>query len=56
MKFEDWLAAVDALADENGGSFPSYTQMTGVECWREAYDDGLTPDEAWSEEMWAGAT
>jgi hypothetical protein len=53
--FEAWLAAVDVLANAAGGT-GSYTQQTGIECWRDSYEDDLTPEDAWWEEVWAGAT
>ena len=58
MKFEEWLAAIDALSDAEGARSEdgrSYTEMTGRDCWRDAFDDGLSPQDAWSEEKLAGA-
>ena len=57
MTFEEHCAAVDVLALKCGAldAGQSYTAQTGVECWREGFDDGMTPAEAWSEEMWASA-
>lgn len=52
--FELWLAELDALAAAEGCDTP-YTQQTGPECWRESYDDGMTPAEAWAEEKYYGA-
>lgn len=57
LNFNEWLASVDVLADAEGARCSdgrSYTEMTGRECWREAYDDGVTPQAAWSEEKLAG--
>lgn len=58
MLFTEWLDAIDALADAESARGPdgrSYTQATGAECWLDAFEDGMTPDEAWSEEKIAGA-
>lgn len=59
MSFDEWLAAIDTLADAEGARGKdgrSYTQMTGRDCWKEGFDDGLSPDDAWSEEKFAGAS
>lgn len=54
MSFEQWKAE---LADELGKAFDmngsEYIRQTGEECWREMYDDDLTPAEAAREEVWA---
>ena len=52
--FAKWLGEVDKLAAAQAvwvDATKSYVSMTGEDCWREMYDDGLTPDEAWGEEM-----
>lgn len=57
MTFKEWLSAIDVLADAEGGRGKdgrSYTQATGTDCWREAFDDGLSPADAWHEEKLAG--
>jgi hypothetical protein len=52
--FRTWLSEVDALAAAEGCE-KSYTRQTGPECWREAYDGGMSPAEAWAEEKYCGA-
>lgn len=57
MTFTEWLAEIDALAKADGVSFTTgqtFTQMTGPECWLDAFDDGMTPREAWEQEKMAG--
>jgi hypothetical protein len=57
MTFEEWLEAINDLAAADGAvSDPgiAYTDMTGAECWRASFDDGLSPEEAWDEEKAAG--
>ena len=52
MSFDDWLVELGNLARKEECS--DYVGWTGVECWRDAYDDGLTPAEAWRQEKEAG--
>jgi hypothetical protein len=61
MTFEEWKAQ---LAIELGKTFDiegrpvvgkQYIEDTGDECWREMFDDGLTPAEAASEEAQAAS-
>lgn len=54
MTFDEWLTAL-AVEFERIGWGISYVERTGAECWREMYDDGLTPVDAVSEEMSAAA-
>lgn len=58
MTFEEWLKQIDALALKRGAvdEGKSYTDMTGHECWREMYDDEMTPEDAWGEEEWAAVS
>jgi hypothetical protein len=52
--FEEWkeaLALSLSLAFDTDGR--DYIRQTGDACWREMYDDELTPDEAAQEEVWA---
>lgn len=48
------------LAAELGRTFDidglDYIRQTGNECWREMFNDGLSPAEAASEEAFAAAT
>lgn len=53
LTFDEWLKQIDALAAKffGGKSWPqSYTESTGFDCWRNMYNDGLSPNDAWSEE------
>ncbi len=59
MDFEQWKAE---LAVELGKTFggglaggQDYIKGTGDECWREMFDDGLSPKQAASEEAYAAA-
>jgi hypothetical protein len=57
MGFDEWKVA---LAKELGRAFDmdglEYIRQTGDECWREMFNDGLSPAEAASEEVHAAAT
>lgn len=60
MTFEAWK---ESLATELSKAFKmttdesvKYIRATGDNCWREAFDDGLTPKEAAAEEAWAAMT
>lgn len=56
MTFEEWkveLAAKLGVAFSMDGT--EYIRQTGEACWREMFDDGLSPDEAVSEEYAAAA-
>jgi hypothetical protein len=54
ITFQQWLAEIDKLAAAEGCTTP-YTQQTGYECWADAYADGVSAAEAWSEEKACGA-
>lgn len=57
MNFEEWkkeLAA--ALGKTFGMDGEEYIRQTGDDCWREMFDDGLSPTDAASEEAYAAAT
>ena len=56
MTFEEWIAALDAEARRIGYGSGSYSGMTGLDCWRDAYDDGMTPTDALAEDIIAGAS
>ena len=56
MDFETWIAKIDELAAKDNAHPGSYVAQTGTECWRAMYDDGMTPEEAWSEEVYAAQT
>jgi hypothetical protein len=55
VDFEDWIVALDQEFQKIGWGYERYMQQTGSECWREMFDDGLTPSEAVSEELSAAA-
>lgn len=52
-KFAAFLAEIDRLAVKDGamGDGESYVEQTGEDCWREMYDDDLTAEDAWGEEV-----
>lgn len=57
MTFDEWLAELDAIAKADGVSFTTgqtFTQITGTDCWLDAFEDAMTPQEAWDEEKVAG--
>ncbi len=53
MTFEQWLTALNEAAhtDRFKGVL---VRQTGAECWRDYYEDGMTPDEALAED-WSHA-
>lgn len=57
MDWEHWKAQ---LAVELGKTFAmdgdEYIRQTGEECWREMFDDGMTPEDAADEEAYAAAS
>lgn len=45
--FDQWLEALDKVAPSVGYiSDHTLTSLTGKDCWRDSYDQGLTPAEA----------
>ncbi|QIG77256.1 hypothetical protein EVB32_283 [Rhizobium phage RHph_TM39] len=50
MTFDDWCDQVDTVASKAMGGPESYTKATGRECWMDMYNDGFTPEDAWTEE------
>lgn len=48
--FEQYVAAIDALAFKDDQLELGETYCD-AKAWRDAYDDGLTPEEAWAEEV-----
>ena len=60
MTFDTWKAQLATeLADYFKMSMDEATKYiadTGEDCWREAFDDGVTPKEAAAEEAWAALT
>lgn len=54
LSFSEWLHEVDICAQRFfGGEWKGdpYTVATGFECWRDMYDDGYSPADAWGEEV-----
>lgn len=49
LTFEQYVAAIQALAERDEATLPG-TPYCDAEAWREAYDEGITPAEAWGEE------
>ena len=47
--FEEWLYKLDGIARKEG-LVGSYTLKTGHAFWIGAYEDGMTPVEAWAKE------
>jgi hypothetical protein len=52
MPFDLWIDKLDQLALADGAGYVTF--MTGEECWLDAYNDGMTPEEAWQEELSCG--
>lgn len=55
MDFDQYVAAIQKLAEACGAT-DAGKPYCEAEAWRDAYNDGLPPDEAWSEEVSAAAT
>ncbi len=49
MEFEEWLSELRAHFAEWGHA--GYIEESGMECWRQAYDDDRTPEQAFDDEM-----
>ncbi len=47
--FEQFLKDIDAYAVQDGFE-GSYTEQTGADCWQDAFDGGVTAQEAWRDE------
>lgn len=48
LTFDEWMKQLDEVAEANG--FKRVPMMSWeVEEWRELYDEGLTPKQAWKE-------
>ena len=47
--FEHFLKDIDAYAIQDGFE-GSYTSQTGSDCWKQAYEDGVSASEAWRDE------
>ena len=54
MEFGEYLRRIDEAAKADGfDSDSTYTELTGEEAWRDGYEEGLTPQEAWEGEAHA---
>ena len=52
ITFDEWLLELDKVTHEYGHSpESSYSKETGQECWREYYEDGYSPEEAYREDI-----
>lgn len=54
MTFEEYVAEVQRLAEACGATLVG-KQYCQPDAWRDSFDDGLSPEEAWSEEASAAA-
>lgn len=52
LSFEDWCAELDRIAKADGVE-NSYTESCGPESFRDVFDDGMSPQDAWDEEVYA---
>lgn len=48
--WDEWLDDLRALTAEYGFEYDVVAD-TGEECWRDSYENGCTPEEAWDEGM-----
>ena len=57
VTFKDWLASLETVMrewDAKHGNLPYTLPLTGVDnegnvlCWKDSYDDGMTPEEAFA--------
>jgi hypothetical protein len=53
MNFDEWCDEYDKIAAAEGAG-ESYTKACGRDAFKQAFDDGETPAEAWLEEKLAG--
>lgn len=51
--FAAWIADLKKVIVDDGGPADYVEQTGGVESWIEAFDDDMTPAEAWDEEKYA---
>lgn len=54
MTFEQYVSEIQRLAEENKATDKG-KRYCEDEAWREAFNEGLTPKEAWLEECSAAA-
>jgi len=55
MDFETYVAEIQKLAEASGATDPGIPYCE-AEAWREAFDNGLPPRDAWDEEVHAAAS
>jgi hypothetical protein len=55
MDFDQYVAEIQKLAETCGATDPGKPYCE-AEAWRGSFNDGLTPAEAWSEEVSAAAS
>lgn len=49
--FREWLVSLAVLAEPDAPArWLADNVVLNEECWFESFDDGMTPDECWSEE------
>lgn len=54
MTFEEYITAIQKLAEAAGATSVGIPYCD-VEAWREAFNDGVPPQEAWDEEVSAAS-
>lgn len=54
LSFEAFVAAINLLAVKAEACQPG-EDYGEAEIWRDAYADGMTPEEAWDEEVYAAS-
>lgn len=50
MDWESWKAELVRIVGDGCGPGGPIVQC-GEACWRESYDDGMTPQESWDENL-----
>jgi hypothetical protein len=55
LDFQQWLAELDRLSVEKYEYEEPISKATGADCWKDAYDEGFSPEDAMQEELSAGA-
>ena len=50
LDFDAWCDEIDRLCRQLHGFEVDYTKESGRDAWRGHYDDGLTPDDALTED------
>jgi hypothetical protein len=49
--FEEWCACLCAIAAKDQNRYgPNPIESCGEDCWRDYYDDGYSPEDAWWED------